>query len=203
MQIDGLICHKQESTSFFVQELLWLQTHRWEQLNRAVAASPIVFNIRHRGRAAACPGARAVISVITYMFHRLCCPFAWGTTFDPPPMSYSKPIKVSSNQEMAVAVSRCRCGYSSLSGSTHRCLTRILLHIVWRLRENRRSHLFLSGMNRSSSFIPLWQISFDSSFKRLWMSVYTNNEDAAAFSSAPDANARIPTTKKIKLTNVF
>lgn len=35
------------------------------------------------------------------------------------------------------------------------------------------------------------------------MSVYTNNEDAAAFSSAPDANARIPTTKKIKLTNVF
>lgn len=199
MQIDGLICHKQESTSFFVQVLLWLQTHRWEQLNWAVAASPKVLNIRQSW----C--TRCYLCYYLHVSWSL-LPICMRSDLWPPPhppMSYSKPIKVSSNQEMVVAVSRCRCGYSSPSGSTHRCLTRILLHIVWRLRENRRNHLFLSGMNRSSSFIPLWQISFDSSFKRLWMSVYTNNEDAAAFSSVPDSNARIPTTKEIKLTNVF
>lgn len=35
------------------------------------------------------------------------------------------------------------------------------------------------------------------------MSVHTNNAEAAAFSSALHTNARILTTKKIKLSNVF
>lgn len=75
-------------------------------------------------------------------------------------ISHSKPIKVSSNQEMVSAVVSCWYSHSSLSGSTHWPLTCTVLYFVSCLRGEgggAGSHLCLSCTTHSHS---LWQRSF-------------------------------------------
>lgn len=77
-------------------------------------------------------------------------PFRIINALWPLSISSSKPIKVSSNQEMVSAVVSCCCSYSSPSGCNYWSRTCTVLYIVWSLRERKA----ISFCLRLISFSP-------------------------------------------------